>query len=125
MLLFNAGTENEGIHTVQQGDRNTVLMFESEDDAIRFSVLLEAQDFPSPNVEVIEDEEIKQFCRSMGYEWRLIETGKLEIPPEHNVDQTDWDSDPADPTAQRPARENAEFAPDELDQIRQRLEGLL
>ena len=48
VLLFNARTENEGIHTIQLGDRNKVLMFESEDDATRFGVMLEAQDFPNP-----------------------------------------------------------------------------
>jgi hypothetical protein len=62
VLLFNARTENEGIHTIQLGDRNKVLMFESEDDATRFGVMLEAQDFPEPAVEAIDDEEIKEFC---------------------------------------------------------------
>ena len=36
-LLFNIRTENEAIHTVQIGDRNKILMFESEDDAMRYS----------------------------------------------------------------------------------------
>gem|GEM_PF-3889562 len=49
VLLFNARSENEGIHTLQIGDRNVVLMFESEDDAIRFGGMLEAQDFPNPS----------------------------------------------------------------------------
>jgi hypothetical protein len=57
VLLFNARTENEGIHTVRVGDaegslpgvgRNQVLMFESEDDATRFALMLEAQDFLPP-----------------------------------------------------------------------------
>jgi hypothetical protein len=62
VLLFNARTENEGIHTIQLGDRHKVLMFESEDDATRFGVMLEAQDFPEPAVEAIDDREIKEFC---------------------------------------------------------------
>ena len=37
VLLFNARTENEGLHTVQMGDRNKILMFESEDDALRYA----------------------------------------------------------------------------------------
>ena len=48
VLLFNAGTDNEGIHTIEIGDRNIVLMFEDEDDALRYAMLLEAQDFPEP-----------------------------------------------------------------------------
>ena len=38
VLLFNPGTENEGIHTLTVGDRNIVLMFESEDDATRYAL---------------------------------------------------------------------------------------
>jgi Protein of unknown function (DUF3110) len=34
VLLFNARTENEGIHTIQLGDRNKVLMFESTPPAL-------------------------------------------------------------------------------------------
>jgi len=35
VLLFNARTENEGIHTIWADNRNKVLIFESEDDATR------------------------------------------------------------------------------------------
>ena len=116
VLLFNARTENEGIHTLQVGDRNVVLMFESEDDAIRFSGLLEAQDFPSPSVEALEAEEIEEFCQSAGYECQLVETGMLALPPEKNVEKTDWQPDAA------PIQE-PEIS--DLDRIRRQLEGLL
>ncbi|MEO1297556.1 MAG: DUF3110 domain-containing protein, partial [Cyanobacteria bacterium J06636_16] len=38
VLLFNAGTDNEGIHSLQANGRNTVLIFEDEDDATRFGL---------------------------------------------------------------------------------------
>ncbi|MDB9511927.1 DUF3110 domain-containing protein [Kamptonema animale CS-326] len=116
VLLFNARTENEGIHTIQIGDRNKVLMFESEDDAERFGVMLEAQDFPTPVVESLEDEEIKEFCDSVDYDWELIPAGALAIPPESNVEQTDW---------QEGENKDSEMPINELDAIRRRLEGLL
>ena len=72
VLLFNAGTENEGIHTIQMGDRNKVLIFEDEDDATRFGILLEAQDFPTATVEAIDKEEIEEFCVSVDYDWELV-----------------------------------------------------
>ena len=118
VLLFNARTENEGIHTIQLGDRNKVLMFESEDDAIRFGLMLEAQDFPEPTVEAINDEEIKEFCDSVDYDWELVPAGALEIPPENNVTQREWQ-----PEAQ--AKPDADVSQTELDSIRRRLEGLL
>ncbi|XZO01635.1 MAG: DUF3110 domain-containing protein [Microcoleus sp.] len=118
VLLFNARTENEGIHTIQLGDRNKVLMFESEDDAIRFGVMLEAQDFPEPTVEAIDEEEIKDFCDSVDYDWELVPAGALEIPPENNVAQTEWNSDPQ-------PKSDTDVSQSELDSIRRRLEGLL
>ncbi|MGC9524263.1 MAG: DUF3110 domain-containing protein [Limnospira sp.] len=123
VLLFNAGTENEGIHTIQMGDRNKVLMFEEEEDATRFGGLLEAQDFPSPSIEMIDDEEIKEFCRSVDYDWELVPSGALAIPPENNAERLEWETDPAKKEA-RFEEEASEFDPDELDSIRRRLEGL-
>ena len=119
ILLFNAGTDNEGIHTVQMGDRNTILMFKEEDDALRYAGLLEAQDFPEPKVESIDSEEVEHFCRQANYDWKIVEPGQLEIPPDKNVedlDELNWEE----------ATAEAESMPnDELDRIRRQLEGLL
>jgi len=124
VLLFNARTENEGIHTIQTGDRNKVLMFESEDDAARFALMLEAQDFPAPTVEAMDAEEIKDFCDSADYDWEVVPEGALALPPEINIEQTDWqqDEDAAKPTAEK---SDSEISNAELENIRRRLEGLL
>lgn len=115
ILLFNARTENEGIHTIRVGDRNRVLMFESEDDATRFALMLEAQDFPPATVEPMDAEEIKEFCESADYDWELVPDGGLAIPPESNVEETDWQIDAEEPALPDP----------DLDDIRRKLEGLL
>ena len=126
ILLFNAGTDNEGIHTVQVGDRNTILMFKNEDDAIRYAGLLEAQDFPTPKVEAIDSEEVEQFCRKANYNWEIVDSEKLAIPPEKNVDKTDWDETgkAADTTAENDA-ETSSIDENELERIRRQLEGLI
>lgn len=116
VILFNVGTENEGIHSLKVGDRDFVLMFEQEDDATRFALMLEAQDFPEGTVEEIDPEEIEEFCRNAGYESTVIEPGMLATPPEKNVEKTDWQAD--DDKVQE-----AEM-PD-LDSIRSQLERLL
>jgi Protein of unknown function (DUF3110) len=124
VLLFNARTENEGIHTIQTGDRNKVLMFESEDDAARFALMLEAQDFPAPTVEAMDAEEIKDFCDSADYDWEVVPEGALALPPEINIEQTDWqeDENEEEPIVEKP---DSEISDPELDSIRRRLEGLL
>ena len=127
ILLFNAGTDSEGIHTVQVGDRNTILMFRDKDDAIRYAGLLEAQDFPEPVVEEIDSEEVEQFCRQADYDWKIVESGQLEIPPAKNVEELDWEKEQeqeqANSIADDPGAES--MASDELDRIRRQLEGLL
>ena len=57
-------------------------MFESEDDATRYAILLEAQDFLKPSVEKIDSQEIEDFCLEAGYETKLVTEGMLEIPPQ-------------------------------------------
>ncbi len=128
VVLFNARTENEGIHSFKIGERDIVLMFEDEDDAIRFGGLLEAQDFPPCSVEGFESEEIEEFCRGAGYEAKHVETGTLVMPPEQNLETTDWNPDarPEDrPSIVESAESDQDMSQKELDRIRQQLENLL
>jgi len=125
ILLFNAGTDNEGIHTVQVGDRNTILMFQDEDDALRYAGLLEAQDFPEAKVEAIDSEEVEHFCRQADYDWKVVESGQLEIPPEKNVKELNWEEEQESETKVVPPEEEETLPNDELDRIRNQLEGLL
>jgi len=128
VLIFNAGTDNEGIHSIrirntQGAEINQILLFELEDDATRYALMLEAQDFPVPTVEMMDADDVKEFCESSGYDWEIIPANSdLIIPPEINLEQTDWqpdleieDSNPSVP----------EIANSDLDSIRRQLEGLL
>ncbi|MGD1901272.1 MAG: DUF3110 domain-containing protein [Geitlerinemataceae cyanobacterium] len=145
VLLFNAGTDNEGIHSIRLlgsdgREHNVVMMFESADDAERYALLLEAQDFQVPTVEEFPAEDIEEFCEGARYEAKLIPRGFTPksaedrvflAPPERNAENPDWseDDDPRD----RPAASGAAPADNaadntvssELDDFRRRLEGLL
>lgn len=125
ILLFNAGTSNEGIHTIQIRDRQKILMFQEEDDATRFALMLEAQDFPEPTVEEIDSEEVKAFCEKADYDSELIEPGQLTLPPEKNVEQTDWEKEADKSLDASSESESTSMAESELDRIRKQLEGLL
>lgn len=127
VVLFNVGTDNEGIHSIRIGDRHQVLMFESEDDAIRFGILLEAQDSPPPTIEKIDREEIEEICEDAGYEPVFVPEGELVTPVENMVEKTLWDAD-ADQNADQnaePAQPTRSAADDEMDRIRRQLEKLL
>ena len=135
VLIFNAGTDNEGIHSIRisnaQGmEGNKILMFESEDDATRFALMLEAQDFAVPTVEMMNADDVKEFCESTGYDWEVIpENSELVLPPEINVEQTDWQAEPemADTNEDFSSFNPSipEIANSDLDSFRRKLEGLL
>ena len=130
VLLYDAGQDSEGIHSLELSGNTVVLMFENPDDAERYAGLLEAQDFPVPSIEALDREEIEIFCRQAGYEARLVESGfvpktdeerLLLAPPSSNRDVSGWqDADVTQDTA--PATPDSS---DDLDAIRRRLEGLL
>ena len=131
VVLFNARTENEGIHSLQMDGRELVLMFEQEDDALRFAVMLEAQDFPPASVESFESEEIEEFCTGAGYEAVVVEDGTLLMPPEKVVEETTWAPAAAPAAAARAKLEETargsfqDASTSEMDRIRAQLEKLL
>ena len=85
VLLYNSGTDKEGIHSIELKGRTIVLMFEDKDDAIRYCGLLEAQDFPMPSVEMINIDEIRNFCIKLDYECKLVEKNFVPKTPEDRL----------------------------------------
>ncbi len=125
VLLFNARTENEGIHTLKIDHEDVVLMFETEDDATRFALMLEAQDFPEATVEAIEQDEIEEFCKDAGYHCKVVPEGALAIPPEQVVDQISWSPDRPSPPSRAASDSSPSLSESELDRLRQQFEKLL
>jgi hypothetical protein len=133
VLLVNANTANEGIHSINIGERDIILMFEQEDDALRYTLLLEAQDFPAViAVESLDRQEIEDFCENAGYSYYFISKDfrpsndferMLLVPPERNRDNPEWQIEGMEGAP--PDGDPAEMSNEELDNIRKRLEGLL
>lgn len=133
VLLFDAGSDQEGIHSIELQGRTVVLLFEDPDDAERYAGLLEAQDFPVPTVEALDRQEIELFCDEAGYEARFVPAGFLPssdedrlliAPPERNMDVSHW-KDQNDPAAAGRLGDDDGEADPELEAFRRRLEGLL
>ena len=120
VLLYNPNTDNEGIHSIELKGRTIVLMFEEKEDAERYVGLLEAQDFPTPSIESVNLEEIKEFCNRCDYETRMVtkdfvpktlEDRLLLTPPQKNLEVDKW--------------QDLKNNDDNLDDIRENLEKLL
>jgi len=139
VLLFDPGSDQEGIHSLELAGRTVVLLFEDRDDAERYAGLLEAQDFPVPSVEALDRRELEQFCQDAGYEARFVPAGFLPrseedrlliAPPERNMDVSDWKEQEeseglASPGRAEAATEGPAALDPELEAFRRRLEGLL
>ena len=135
VLLFDAGSDQEGIHSIELQGRTVVLLFEDPDDAERYAGLLEAQDFPVPTVEPLDRQEIEMFCEEAGYEACFVPAGfhprsdeerLLLAPPERNMDVSLW-KEKAEQDAAAAASTGdgvATSADPEVEAFRKRLEGL-
>jgi len=126
VLLYEAGTENEGIHSLELKGTTVILMFQDRDDAERYCGLLEAQDFPTPTVEELTRDDIEAFCTDAGYEARFVEKGfiprtdeeRLMIsPPVSNLEIGNYNNQ--DNIIKESTTNN------QLDDIKKRLEDLL
>ena len=129
VLLFDAGTDQEGIHSLELNGRTVVLLFEDSDDAERYAGLLEAQDFPVPTVEPLDREEMELFCGEAGYEARFVPAGFLPqsaedrlliAPPERNMDVTNWQEQ-----LEQQEQASESSGDPNLEAFRRQLEGLL
>ena len=136
VLLYDAGQDSEGIHSLELSGQTVVLMFENRDDADRYAGLLEAQDFPTPTVEALDREEIELFCREAGYEARFVSDGFVPksdderlmlAPPSANRDVANWQEPDQEPTQGQgiPSKDDSDSSIQDLDDVRRRLEGLL
>ena len=126
VLLYEAGTESEGIHSLELKGTTVILMFQDRDDADRYCGLLEAQDFPTPSIEELKRVDIETFCVDAGYEARFVEKGfiprtdeeRLMIsPPLSNIEVGNWNN--------KDNINNQSSTNDQLEDIKRRLENLL
>ena len=131
VLLYNSGTDKEGIHSIELKGRTIVLMFEDKDDAIRYCGLLEAQDFPLPTVEMINIQEIRDFCIKLDYECKLVEKNfkpktvedrLLITPPHKNLGVEEWNDEKVEKERKE---DNDNINNLDLNTIKKNLEKLL
>ena len=134
VLLYDAGQDSEGIHSLELSGQMVVLMFENRDDADRYAGLLEAQDFPTPTVEALDREEIELFCREAGYESRFVSDGFVPksdderlmlAPPSANRDVAKWQEQDLTQGQELESKDESDSSVQDLDDVRRRLEGLL
>ena len=80
------GKENEGAFSVPDDDGEHILyLFEDEDDALRYAMMLEDEGSPDMHVIEVEDEVIIKTCQMHEYRYAVSTQDDIVIPPaEHH-----------------------------------------
>ena len=82
-ILTITGKEREGAYAVEDKKGGQILyIFEEEDDADRYAMMLEDVGYPEMNVVEVDEELMMKTCRIYGYEYAIITPNDIVIPPE-------------------------------------------
>jgi hypothetical protein len=82
-ILTVNGKESEGAYSVSNENGDHVLyLFEEEDDAVRYAIMLEQKDYPEMHVIEVDDELIIKTCEMNDCHYTIITPNDIVIPPE-------------------------------------------
>mgnify|MGYP000270731058 FL=1 len=81
-ILTIDGKETEGAYSVIDDEGDQILyLFEDEDDAIRFAMMLEESGSEEMHIIEVEDEVMIKTCENHGYKYVIITPNDIVIPP--------------------------------------------
>jgi len=79
------GKEEEGAYSVRNEFEEQVLyIFEENDDATRFAMMLENSGSPEMNVVEVDKKLILQLCELHGHSYIIFDSNDIVIPPIEN-----------------------------------------
>jgi len=81
-ILTINGKEKEGAYSVTDDEGDQILyLFEEEDDAVRYAMMLEDDGYPEMHIIEIEDEVMFKTCEIHEYNYTVITPNDIVIPP--------------------------------------------
>ena len=81
-ILTINGREKEGAYSVMNDEGEHILyLFQEEDDATRYAMMLEEDGYPEMHVIEIEDEVMIKTCELHDYQYTVITPDDIVIPP--------------------------------------------
>lgn len=86
-IITISGREREGAYSVTDDEGDQILyLFQEEDDAVRYAMMLEENGYPEMHVIEIEDDVMLKTCELHGYQYALITPNDIVIPPDSDHD---------------------------------------
>jgi len=84
-LLTLRDSKDEGAYAVQDKHGHKVLfMFEEEDDAERYAMMLEDQEDAVMDIVEVDDELAIKTCKHYAYKYAIITPNDIVIPPKND-----------------------------------------
>jgi len=86
-ILTILGKETEGAYSVANNDGTDILyIFEEEDDASRYAMMLEESGSPEMHVIEVDDDAMLEACTMHNYSYTIITPNDIVIPPDTKND---------------------------------------
>jgi hypothetical protein len=86
-ILTINGRETEGAYSVTDDEGEQILyLFQEEDDAARYAMMLEEDEYPEMHIIEIEDDVMIKTCEMHGYQYTIITPDDIVIPPNTDHD---------------------------------------
>jgi len=86
-IITILGKENEGAYSVANSDGADILyIFEEQDDASRYAMMLEESGSPEMHVIEVDDDAIVEACVMHDYSYTIITPNDIVIPPDTEND---------------------------------------
>ena len=84
-ILTIEGKEKEGAYAVTDKKGGQILyIFEQEDDADRYAMMLEDDGYPNMTVVEVDGDLMIKTCHIHGHEYAIITKNDIVIPPEEH-----------------------------------------
>ena len=84
-ILTIYGKETDGAYSVENEDGEQILyLFEGEDDAMRYAMMLEDDGAPEMHIIEVEDEVMVKTCEMHDYKYTIITKHDVVIPPKEH-----------------------------------------
>ena len=81
-ILTINGKEKEGAYSVTDDEGDQILyLFQEEDDAVRYAMMLEEDDYPEMHIIEIEDDVMLKTCEIHEYNYTVITPNDIVVPP--------------------------------------------
>ena len=123
IVFTNAADGTEGVYSLSIGEESIVLAFQEKEEAQRYALCLEVQEFPMPQICMMDSEELRNFCGEAGFRLGFVPTGSLISPPEESAidDMDKWRGKPNGGTE---GDDSVGLSDEDIETMKKRLDSL-